>query len=98
MGFHIFPGRAISEQELDRQCEAYLKQRFGEELDFAISGSLAALTSDGIVQRNAEVIMFDEGQSIDSKARWILRLTIDGNVQRDAQAGTPRHSCAGLDY
>ena len=48
-------GRAISEKELDRQCEAFLKQRFGEELDFAIQGSLASLLSDGLVRRDEQV-------------------------------------------
>ncbi len=42
-------------RELDRQCEAFLKQRFGEEVDFAIEGSLASLVSDGLVQRDGQV-------------------------------------------
>ena len=51
----VCAGRAISEKELDRQCEAFLKQRFGEELDFAIEGSLASLVSDGLVRRDEQV-------------------------------------------
>ena len=51
-------GRAISEKELDRQCEAFLKQRFGEEVDFAIEGSLASLVSDGLVRRDEQVSSF----------------------------------------
>jgi hypothetical protein len=50
-------GRAISEAELDTQCEAYLKQRFGEELDFDISGSLVTLKADGIVRVHGEDLL-----------------------------------------
>lgn len=48
-------GRAISDHELDKQCEAYLAQRFGQRLDFDISGSLRTLLADGVVWRDSKV-------------------------------------------
>lgn len=46
-------GRALDEDELDEQCEAYLAQRFGQRLDFDISGSLASLLSAGVVWKDS---------------------------------------------
>ncbi len=54
-GARADPGRAISDTELDKQCEAYLAQRFGQRLDFDISGSLRSLLLDGVVWRDSQV-------------------------------------------
>mmetsp|Transcript_19840 Transcript_19840/g.59942 ORF Transcript_19840/g.59942 Transcript_19840/m.59942 type:complete len:665 (-) Transcript_19840:1314-3308(-) len=50
-------GRAISDHELDKQCEAYLAQRFGQRLDFDISGSLRTLLADGVVWRDSKGLL-----------------------------------------
>lgn len=51
----VVVGKGLTEQELDSQCEAYLHQRFGQGLDFAIAGSIAAALADGIVERDEQV-------------------------------------------
>lgn len=50
-----FTGRALDEDELDAQCEAYLAQRFGQRLDFDISGSLQSLLAEGVVLKDSRV-------------------------------------------
>ncbi len=52
--FHFPAGRALSQQELDEECEAFLQQRYGESLDFAIENSLPFLLRDGLISRNAQ--------------------------------------------
>ncbi len=46
-------GRALTQRELDEECEAHLQQRYGESLDFAIENSLPFLLRDGLITRNA---------------------------------------------
>ncbi|CAL8464423.1 g3958 [Coccomyxa elongata] len=50
----LLKGRALTQQELDEECEAHLQQRYGESLDFAIENSLPFLLRDGLITRNAQ--------------------------------------------
>lgn len=46
----------MTQPELDRRCENYLKGTFQEAVDFALENSLPLLMEDGLIRRDAEVI------------------------------------------
>ncbi|KAK9905089.1 hypothetical protein WJX75_009516 [Coccomyxa subellipsoidea] len=50
----LIKGRAMSQRELDEECEAHLQQRYGESLDFAIENSLPFLLRDGLISRGPQ--------------------------------------------
>ena len=47
----------MSRQELDKTCEDYLQNTFGESVDFAIERSLPELLDDGLIIQDAQVCL-----------------------------------------
>ena len=50
-------GEAVTQQGLDTRCELWLDQVFGLKLDFAIENSLPVCLEDGVIERDAQVLL-----------------------------------------
>lgn len=48
-------GEPITQSQLDRTCEDYLKTNFKEAVDFALENSLPLLLEDGLISKDAQV-------------------------------------------
>ena len=50
-------GEPVTQQGLDTRCELWLDQVFGLKLDFAIENSLPVCLEDGVIERDAQVLL-----------------------------------------
>ena len=51
----MIAGEPITQSQLDRRCEDYLKSNFKEAVDFALENSLPLLLEDGLISKDAQV-------------------------------------------
>lgn len=72
----VFAGKPVTAKELDERCEAYLKEHFGEAVDFALEKSLPVLIEDGLITRDAEA----------SQRSFLHTSTLQVSIAKDVSA------------
>lgn len=67
----LLNGEPITQSQLDRTCEDYLKTNFKEAVDFALENSLPLLLEDGLISKDAQgrlkPVPIEEGRKILSR-------------------------------